>query len=465
MTILKANLKHLYQRRGLWLWYLLLLCQLPLVALPLISHRLDRFLGYLVISYMVGLLVFSLQQDITAKPFSFCMPGHRKISRKVIMLVGIILNAFLGMVFLAYPGLTFPYSLLVAIAGGFVGMTVYLLSVRIMAKGSQGNIWLGLTPFYIFGAVLMDIDRVLQIAMVSQPLIFIAVCSVICWLIWRWLCKDSLARDFCGKIIPGMLDGFNARKLQKMQQSQIRRKIGNKVTGLQISVEEFFLSKMHKYKFLSRSQYVWGSLYAGLGAFSVFLKPWSLLGIIGLVLYFGYCNMGYFSIGHMIFLFPAVAALSMKLPAYPNLLLPGGRREIFTGVLASAFSITIITGVVMIILAIISHLIEPLLPPLHFKKLTFSYLAMDIGKFYLFLLIMPIALSTTVISKRWPMLKFIMVMALMQVVIFWNIVNKHLEITIPPVTIPIAVIACWLIFVMVAHRFCMKRCLVSQTKG
>ena len=433
--------------------------------MPLISHRLDRFLGYLVISYMVGLLVFSLQQDIMAKPFSFCMPGHRKISRKVVILVGIILNAALGMVFLAHPDLTFPYSLLVAIAGGSVGMAVYLLSVRIIAKGSQGNIWLGLTPFYIFGAVLTDADRILQIAMVNHPFVFIAASSIICWLVWRWLGKDSLAREFCDKIIPGMFDGFNARKIQKMQQSQIRRKIGNKVTGLQRYIEGFFLSKMQRYKFLSRSQYVWGSLYAGLGVFSVFLKPWSLLGIIGLVLYFGYCNMGSFSIGHMIFLFPAVAALSMKLPAYPNLLLPGGRREIFTGVLASAFSITIITGVVMVILAIISHLIEPLLPPLHIKKLTFSYLAMDISKFYLFFLIMPISLSATVISKRWPMLKFISVMALMQIVIFWNIFNKRLEIIITPVIIASAVIVSWLIFVMLAYNFCMKRCLVGQGKG
>ena len=90
---------------------------------------------------------------------------------------------------------------------------------------------------------------------------------------------------------------------------------------------------------------------------------------------------------------------------------------------------------------------------------------MDFGKFYLFLLIMPIALSTTVISKRWPMLKFISAMVLMQIVIFWNILNKQLEIIISPAIIAIAVIASWLIFVMVAHHFCMKRCLVSQTKG
>ena len=465
MTILRANLKHFYQFRALWLWYFIMLCQIPLAVMPIINNKFNRFFGYLILSFFVGIVVFSLQQDILAKPFSFCMPGHRKVSRKAIMLIGAILNGILGMVFLAYPGITFPYSLLVAIAGGCVGMTIYLLSVRIMAKGQQGNVWLGLSPLYILGIVILDYDKVIQEAMVSNPFIFMAIGSIICWLMWRWLGQDTLARKLCGEIVPGMFDGWNARKMQKIRQAQIQKKMGDKVTGLQSRLEEFFISKMQGYKFLSQNRYSWGQIYADLGPVSLFLKPSALLTLIGILLYFGYCNTNNFSLSQMVFLLPAIGALNMKLPACPSMLLPGGRHERFTGVLSLAFFNTIIAGVAMIILTVMSHLIEPLLPPIHIKMFTLHYQAMDIGKFYLFLLIIPIAFSLTVIIRRRLILKMLIAMALMQIIIFWNIFNKNLEITIPPVVIPIAVIASWLIFVMVTHHFCMKRCLVSQTKG
>ncbi len=454
MTILQANLKHFYQRRLFWLCYPTLLCVIPLAARPFFDDQSERFFVYLIISYFAGKLISIQQQGVLARPFSFCLPGHRKVSTRITMLVGGILNATLGMVFLAYPGLTFPYSILVVIAGGFVGMTVYLLSIRDMARGSQLNIWMVMTPLYVIGAFLLGIDKTLQEAMVRNPLVFMAIGLTTCWLIWRWIDQDLLARELCGET-------------QKKLRRQIHRQMGNNATGLQSRLEEFFISKMLRHKFLSQDRYAWGRIYADLGPFYFYSKPWFLVAIIVVIIIIcGYFNTNYNIMKYFIFLMiPAMNIANMKLPSCPSLLLPGGRREIFKGVLTSGFSIAIINSVVLIILIIMSHLIEPLLPPLHIKTSTFSYQALDIGMFNIFFFFMPIVLTITVTSKQWPILQSVVPMALLPVLIFGDAFNKNAGITISSAIIVLAVIACWLIFVMVAHHFCMKRCLVSQTKG
>ena len=120
MSILTANLKHLYQRRSVWFWYVLLLCQTPMILMPSFLAKSDRYLGYIIFSLLVGVMAGGLQKDILTKSFSFCLPNHRQIPRTFIFWIGGIVNLFLGCVFLGYPGLGFPYVLLVVLAGGFV---------------------------------------------------------------------------------------------------------------------------------------------------------------------------------------------------------------------------------------------------------------------------------------------------------------------------------------------------------
>ena len=89
MSILAANLKHLYQRRGVRFWYVLLLCQMPMILMP---SKFDRYLGYLIVSLLMGVLAGGLQKDILTKPFSFCLPGHRRITRTFIFRIGYVVN-------------------------------------------------------------------------------------------------------------------------------------------------------------------------------------------------------------------------------------------------------------------------------------------------------------------------------------------------------------------------------------
>ncbi len=105
MSILIANLKHLYQRRGAWFAYLIILCMVPMALFGL---KYDRYLGFLLISFWTGVFAGNMQKDVLMKPFSFCLPGHRRIPTLFIFCVGGVVNLILGCVFLMYPGLDFP---------------------------------------------------------------------------------------------------------------------------------------------------------------------------------------------------------------------------------------------------------------------------------------------------------------------------------------------------------------------
>ena len=88
-SILAANMKHLYQRRVAWFWYLLILCQAPVILMPPFLARFDRYLGYLIASLLVGILAGGMQKDVLIKPFSFCLPNHRRIPRAFIFGIGL----------------------------------------------------------------------------------------------------------------------------------------------------------------------------------------------------------------------------------------------------------------------------------------------------------------------------------------------------------------------------------------
>ena len=108
MSVLSANLKHLYQRRGLWLTYLIL----GLLVFASLAIALDRplaargrFMGLVMLQFLIGACIASLSAEVLTKPFSYCLPGHRAVPRKFIFSVAVVTSLLGSLLFLAYPGL------------------------------------------------------------------------------------------------------------------------------------------------------------------------------------------------------------------------------------------------------------------------------------------------------------------------------------------------------------------------
>jgi len=131
-NIMTVNLKHLYQRRGLWLAYGLLgLHVFASLAIGLNKPLLGkgRFMGPVLLQFLIGLCTASWTIEIWTKPFSYCLPGHRAVPRKFVFSVAIVTSLLGSLLFLAYPGLYWWQPPLVTCSAFCAGLIVHWAAV------------------------------------------------------------------------------------------------------------------------------------------------------------------------------------------------------------------------------------------------------------------------------------------------------------------------------------------------
>jgi len=458
MGILTVNLKHLYQPRGVWFGHLIILCGVPIALFPLFFTQFDdRYLLYLLISFWTGVFVGNMQKGVLTKPFSFCLPGHRRIPKLFIFWIGGVVNLILGCVFLLYPGLSFPYVLMTILAGGFVGMILYFYGVCIPLLGLKRLSW-GIYLLLILGAIFFKWDKVVQNMIISWPIPTILASGLVCVWFWRLFGRDSLARRHCGRLVFGEFD--SSLKAQKYRQAQADRNLTAAKAKFFERLHEFFLRRMNRYEFLGKGRYVWGNLYM---VFGRGFGTWQMTDVLAscalisfLVLFFGFVGKG--EGVNLLFVILALGVLSLDLLPYRSMLFPAGRAEKYFSTLVLAVIITFLAGVLTLALTGISVLLETLLP-----EFGLSYHGMDIGLFYIFLLVIPIALSCAVAFPRNIIVKIIFVVVFMQGWIISAVVLKQpLMDVIGPVGVVGLVALCWIGFLVVLHYVCMRRSLVGQ---
>jgi len=470
MSILAANLKHLYQRRAAWLWYLIILAQTPAVLLLIYLTQFDRYLWYLIISLLTGILAGSMQKDVLVKPFSFCLPGHRRIPRPFVFWIGGVVNLILGCVFLWYPGLGFPYVLLVVLAGGFVGMIVYFYGVYIgfleLPKPAGGII-----PLFIFGVIFFKWDIVLQDMIISRPIVVILVGGSVCVWVWELLGRDSLARKYCGKLVMGILDNWNQQKAEKYRQAQADQNLTETKAKFFERLQQVFLRRMRRYDFLSKGRYVWGNIYIVFGKYFGFWRTthiWGSLAAISLfLLMFGLIGEANKRVINFLFVLPVFWVLGLDMLPYRTMLFPAGRAEKYFGMLVLAIIITFVGGVLVLAMTGISVFLETALPEFSFRGKMFTYYRMDIGRFYIYLLFIPMALSLAVVfprTKQW--LKIVFAIVFCQGWIISEVICKQtlIEVVGPAGVAGLAAL-CWIGFLVILRYVCMRRSLVGQGKS
>ncbi len=461
MSILTANMKHLYQCLGAWFGYLIILCGVP-IALFFTKFD-DRYLGYLLISFWTGVFAGNMQKDVLTKPFSFCLPGHRRIPKLFIFWIGGVVNLILGCVFLLYPGLSFPYVLMAILAGGFVGMILYFHGVCIPLLKLKTLLGMYLYIGLIVVTIFFKWDKVVQNIIISWPIPTILAGGLVCVWFWRLLGRDSLARRHCGRLVCGEFD--TSLKAQKYRQAQADRKLTAAKAKFFERLHELFLRRMNRYEFLGKGRYIWGNFYM---VFGRGFGTWQMKDVLAscalisfLVLFFGFVCKG--EGVNLLFVILALVVLSLDLLPYGSMLFPAGRAEKYYSTLVLAIIITFLAGVLTLALTGISVLLETLLPEFGSKAEVLSYHGMDIGLFYIFLLVIPIALSCAVAFPRNLIVKIIIVVVFMQGwIISAGVLKQPLIDVIGPVGVVGLVALCWIGFFVVLHYVCMRRSLVGQ---
>lgn len=359
MSALKANLKILYQRRVLWLGYLILIFPMINIDEAFYFHNWGALDAYLIIMLAIGVVAAYLHMEILLKPFSFCLPYKSKVIRNFHFIVGGAANLTGGIIFLFHPNFYGQNFLITIFMVGVMGLAAYfagsiLVLLYFLSRFRHLVFFLAWGAFLYMCFSLGLIERTYLSHPYFIPGLSIVICGV-SWWIWGQRSWGRHSDQY--EIAKGYLT-FNLHKIQKSIGLPKAKFWSYSAPSIKDKTEIFYLGQMKRTAFLSRARYIWGMLYVQLGPY---FGPWKL-AISIFILLIGLAFYGYLpierpfntSMGIMIIL--GISWLWFRLPLLSSMLLPSGRREKFWGALVislcgsiwATFIYIIVAGLLMI---------------------------------------------------------------------------------------------------------------------
>lgn len=459
MSILTANLKHFYQRRTLWLGYIVLgLFAFAAIAIPLDAPEAGEgtFVGFNVVALLLGLLAAVMQMEIMTRPFAFGLPGHRQMVRKFIFSVAIVTNAIGSLIFLFYPGLSVLQVPLVICSAFFTGMVFYLAGTFWALGVNQPMAFIGFAMCALFLGQMLNLHVWLETAIVDYPVITIPLgilCSIIVWL---RLDDSSLARRNCQMPWIGF-DSFNWEKIRKGQTKIAANRWKQLKDHPRPWIENLFINTMNRQNPLSSARALWGTLYT---AFGVPISQWKR-GVWFCL--FMAVFLGYFGSRMWIVLtgIPILALCQSRPVIYSHMLTAGGRRERFHSTLVLGFAGAALIALVVAVIVLMSTLLNTFMPDIDYHGLTRPYGAVNIRVLYAPLVVLPFAYAVFLLLYR-KTVAAVVVFMMVYFATVWFVVMTGVYATFRS-ALPATCVAIlsWLIFVFVSHRVSARYCLVK----
>ncbi|MBN2272464.1 MAG: hypothetical protein JXN61_17765, partial [Sedimentisphaerales bacterium] len=436
MSILGVNLKHLYQRRGMWLIYLLF----GVVALNLVNDSLIRaraghgdYVGCVVLPFFVGLLLSLPQVEVLSKPFSYCLPGHRRMFRRYVFWTAGATCLVCSLLFLKYPGLSgWPLALVVC-SGFFAGLTFYMAGVVPSLIGLDSALIFAVVPLLVIGGERYAWDVLLERVVMENVFSVVLVGILSCIAMWFWLGRADLARRRCAAAWIGFMDVFNKEKLTWYTYARSRsaeKKFGRHPRPW---VEKWFLSRMEKCDYGGAGRRYWGALYS---TSALAVSRWQNIVLLLLVLtvMFGYIGR---SVAFVLIIVPAIFAIGRESVVFSTMLISGGRRERFRTTLGMAVTDAVLLCIGTLIVSGLSILMARFMPTFTVEGKTFSLEAIDPRVAIVPLLFLPFGSAMQLVFHWIPFLLFSV--ALLLPLYVWGFLSvvwgEHVEGLINPVSV------------------------------
>jgi len=477
VSVLTINLRHLYQRRGLWLAYPMLALfvwvsiAVPLDDVPKAGE--GQFIGLIVFAFMVGMAAMVLQMETLSKPMSFCLPGHRPCVRKVVFIIGLVTNASSSLLFLSYPGLPFVWRLLVLCSAFFAGLIFYLAGAMLAFRCRQAYAFVGLLAVMMFAGPLMKLHIVLERIVVLHPGFVIGLGLLCAGGAWVYLNNAERVRRHCSTPWVAFDEIFNRQKIGRSQRRRDAAPWKKLKDHPRRWVEGFFITRMTKSAPLGSVRFVWGGLYS---SFAMLISQWK--NAVSLALFFaaflGYLGLRMAMMPALVLPLVVMGTYASQPMAYSALMIAGGRKERFFSTLVV---VAAGAGLLALFIAAISLLSVPLafvMPDFKFYGLNATYRMIGVKAIYAVLFYLPLASIVQLAFYRRPVLMtvaLVMLVYSMAAVLFvfrrptpgftGGIQPSEPTSMLHTAILVIGVALCWLIFVVVLRHITTKRCLVK----
>ncbi len=469
MTILQANLKHLYQRKGFWLMGLVLgfftVINIIVLAESVLTDREKNFfLLFASWMYIAAIFTSALQVEILTRPFSWTLPGHAGIPAKFLFCIGISVSLFWSVVFLFYPAPTVARLLLSSVSMFFAGTIIYWLGAWVVFRFQN---WVGTVALFLlllFGGSFLDADSLFEYVIVEGWFAVILLGGLVNFLAWRHWSRPGMARRHCGQTWLGAFDPWNKARMSEFNQARLAQK-NKAIPAVLPYVERFFLDRITDRTGPNTAQYIWGGLYRSFGLIALQRKSFIQFCLVMLPIL---CFLGYMGAGtNIIFIMPVFGVINMRLHVRSTLLISGGRTERFWSALSVAAVTTLLATGIVTFMAALTLPLQAIMPELTIKGQSFVYRAMEMKLFFIPLCMMPVTLTIALVFYKYPRLMMAVVMLIfifaMQVSMFLKILPIHPKDPGPIhiiIIITLILLCCWAIFTAVLRHICMRRCLV-----
>lgn len=465
MSVLTVNLKHLYQRRGLWVVYALFgIVAFTLIKDPLIRARAGEgdFVGFAVLPFFIGFLFTLPQMEVFSKPLSYCLPGHRRVFRRYVFCTAIATIAVCSMLFLRYPDLHGGPLVLVVCSAFFGGLTFYMAGVLLAMVGMNVAFIFGLLPLTVLLGERYDLDVLLERIIIGNIFGVVLVGILISIAMWFWLGRAGLARRYCAVPWIGFLDIFNMEKLKRQGYARLGGKPGSFLKHPRPWVEKWFLGRMGKCDYNGPGRFFWGALYS---TSAMALSQWQTFLFLALVvtIMFGYAGRAAM---FALIMLPAMLAIGRQPPVYSTMLVSGGRRRRYTTSLCLAVTDAALLCMGTLVISGLSIPLARFMPTFAIEGKTFSFGPIDPRVAIVPLIFLPFASTMQLVFHKMPFLLFGAVMLPVYAAMFLGIVwREHIGSLVNPLSVVSLLVVSWGVFMLVLRYVCMKWCLVGGRRA
>lgn len=450
MHILRVNLKHFYQRRGLWLLYPIYGVLMFALATAVLSERAlgkGSFTALLVPAFLVGQIVGMMQMEVLSRPFSFCLPGHRGMVRQLVFLVGVAASAVLAVPFLWYPDLAIaaPAWLAVVFLSGFsANLVVYLTGVTIAVSVRNAMAVIGLVIFAAVVLSRLEGGAALERAIFYRPGLVTVVAGVATAAGWLWLGRPAWFRSRCATPWVGLFDPWDHSKMYKFRHVRADRRLPK---ASYPGIDEFFLRTIGRYAESDPRRYVWGVLYT---TSSLILPQWKglLFVVLMAVVWTGYSPR---VAPFVVAIVPLMVAGFINPPLYSKLSVAGGRRERSLATMIQMLALAAVSTLAVGLSVLVLNLVEPFVPRFAVADFELNLQPVDFKVVLLPLMAFPIMGLLRVLFHRNPMWQVSAMMLLFVGVMFLSMFVRSVA---PMVAVAVDTVL-WAICLLTVHRVAM----------
>jgi len=408
MKALAANLKTLYQCPGLWLWHFIGLVILAgAVSQPLSDPvaAQGKFMPFLLVSFIAGLVIGSVAKEVRWSPFTFCLPGHRSITRSMVFAVGGVQSVLLSLLVLAYPGLRGPTILAGMASAAFLGMTVFLVTVcgTFGLRNAAAFVGVPILLLRVIEHLFFKVSVMIENAALFHPVANLLVLVVVASWTWNRLGNRDAARREVGSAFLPLQSLWSRPVVERFNRAWRLERLERQSKVLWGRVEAWFLSRMRRVPSLSGRRHVIGSRYVIFGSalassFSVFVLGVIAVALLAALLGFVALTEKHqeLSTANVLYLIPCLLGLTVQIPLYSTLLVPAGRKERFRSCLVISLRTAVGALILSAALCASTVAIGTLMPEISLSGEAFTYLPMDPKLGLLPLLVLPLLLACQV---------------------------------------------------------------------